>query len=268
MKNISLSSFFRDFFVTEFECTLSFAIIGTLFAKNATVSYAYFFIPLFLGLICMIPCIPIYIKEDMTIPQVIVQRSVELIVLEIVCVWSAWLLAGNFLGISGLVAVAISTASFDALSYCIMYKMEKAETERLNRKLKEFAEKTASKKQEVPEIAKMPVKTNPEIEAFGERGIQKQLSLAEILYFEADGELVFAYTKEEIFQIKLRLYQVEEIAKSTEIIRVSKSHLINMKKIESVRPALNSRLYVKMPNGEEVLVSRKYAHVLKDAMAA
>lgn len=47
---------------------------------------------------------------------------------------------------------------------------------------------------------------------------------------------------------------------------MSKSHLINVRKIESVRPALNSRMYVKMPNGEEVLVSRKYARSLKDAI--
>lgn len=34
-----------------------------------------------------------------------------------------------------------------------------------------------------------------------------------------------------------------------------------------LRPALNSRLYVRMQNGEEVLVSRKYAHVLKEMIA-
>ena len=44
-------------------------------------------------------------------------------------------------------------------------------------------------------------------------------------------------------------------------------HLVNLKKIVSVRPALNSRLYAKMPNDEEILVSRKYAHALKEAIA-
>ena len=105
------------------------------------------------------------------------------------------------------------------------------------------------------------------IEAFGDFDTKIKLPLKEILYFEADAERVFAYTTEEIYNVKLRLYQVEELSQSSGIIRVSKSHLINVQKIESVRPALNSRLYVKMLNGEEVLVSRKYAHILKAAIA-
>lgn len=107
----------------------------------------------------------------------------------------------------------------------------------------------------------------PKIEAFGEYDYCIKLPLAEILYFEADAEQVFAYTSEEIYNVKLRLYQIEEFSQQAGIIRVSKSHLVNVNKIQSVRPALNSRLYVRMPNGEEVLVSRKYAHVLKEMIA-
>ena len=66
--------------------------------------------------------------------------------------------------------------------------------------------------------------------------------------------------------MKLRLYQVEKLARAAGIVRASKSHLVNVRKIQSVRPALNSRLYVKMPNGEEVLVTRKYAPAVKAAM--
>lgn len=268
MKNMNLSSFFRDFFLTVFECTLSFAIIGSIFAHDAVISYKYFFLPSVLGVICMLPCIPVYIKEDMTIPQVIFQRSAELVVLEVVCIWGAHLLAGEFLGKIGLVAVGFSTACFDALSYFVMYKMEKAEAEKLNLKLKELSQQKDLAAHEKNEPVQMPFKRCEEIEAFGEDERTIHLPVADILYFEADGELVFAYTSEEIYQIKLRLYQIETIVKNAEIIRVSKSHLISLAKIQSVRPALNSRLYVKMPNGEEILVSRKYAHVLKDAMAA
>lgn len=268
MKNINLSSFFRDFFLTVFECTLSLAIIGSIFAHDAVISYKYFFLPPVLGVICMLPCLPVYLKEDMTIPQVIFQRSAELVVLEFVFLWISNLLAGEFLGKIGLVAVGFSTAFFDALSYFVMYKMEKAESERLNLKLKEIAEQKKSVENEIPKASQMPLKSIDEIEAFGEYGMQVYVPLEGILYFEADGEQVFAYTDEEIYQIKLRLYQIESISKTAEIIRVSKSHLINLNKIQSIRPALNSRLYVMMPNGEEILVSRKYAHVLKEAMAA
>ncbi|MCR5290311.1 MAG: LytTR family transcriptional regulator [Treponema sp.] len=262
--SINLTSFFRDLAFVETECTLSFAVIGSLFARNASISYSYFFIPLLMGLICMIPCIPVYIKDNMTIPQVIAQRSIELVILEIVCVWSAKLLAGTYLGTFGLIAVAFSVLFFDVLSYYIMFKMEQAESKRLNQKIKEIAEKARQTNiNNTDSQSPTPIK----IEGVGQHDCHVQLPLNDILYFEADAEQVFAYTNKEIYQIKMRLYQVESLSRPTGIIRVSKSHLINSHKIQSVRTALNSRLYARMPNGEDVLVSRKYAPLLKEAMS-
>lgn len=108
-----------------------------------------------------------------------------------------------------------------------------------------------------------PTDNSSDIEAFGDYDSRIKLPISRILYFEADAEQVFAYTEGEIYKVKLRLYQIEDLSLSTDIMRVSKSHLINVKHIHSIRPALNSRLYVKMQNGEEVLVSRKYAQDLK-----
>lgn len=103
------------------------------------------------------------------------------------------------------------------------------------------------------------------IEAFGDYDKRVKLPISRILYFEADAEQVFAYTEKEIYKVKLRLYQIEDLSQTSEIMRVSKSYLINVKMVQSIRPALNSRLYVMMQNGEEILVSRKYAHALKEA---
>ncbi|MCR5763917.1 MAG: LytTR family transcriptional regulator [Treponema sp.] len=265
--NINISAFFRDLFLVETECTFSFAIVGTLFARSASISYAYFFIPLMLGIICMIPCLPVYLKENMTIPQVIVQRVLELVILEAVCIWTGRLLAGAFLGKIGFFAVGASVLFFDVLSYTVMYLMEKAESKRLNEKLHGLAEKITASEVSGQEDSQQIEKKYASIEVFGEHNSHVLLSLREILYFEADGEMVFAYTNEEIYQVKQRLYQVESISHDEGIIRVSKSHLVNYHKIQSVRPALNSRMYAKMPNGEEVLVSRKYAPKLKESLA-
>ena len=260
--NLNLSAFFRDWFLVTSECTLSFAIIGTLFARNAVISYAYFFIPILLGFICMLPCLPVYLYENMTIPQVIAQRTAEFFVLVAVCVWMANLLAGEFLGKTGLFVVGLSVLVFDFLSYTVMYFMEKAESKRLNEKLKALSEK----KQELQPDADLINKIST-IEVFGEHNSKRKIPIAEILYFEADAEQVFAYTAKEIYQVKQRLYQVESLSRVAGIVRVSKSHLINLNKIQSVRTALNSRLYAKMANGEEVLVSRKYAPELKQSIS-
>lgn len=265
--NINLTSFFRDLFLVISESTLVFAIIGTIFAKTATISYSYFFLPILMGIICMIPCIPVYLLENMTIPQVIIQRGAELIVLEFVCIWNAKLLAGEFLGKLGLCAVGACVLIFDALSYFTAYKMEKAETERINKKIKELEEQRSKNEAEHQAPARGTEAKTEKIEVYGDHDSRTKLSLEEILYFEADADLVFAYTTKEIFQVKQRLYQVESLSRNTGIVRASKSYLINLNKIQSVRTALNSRLYAKMPNGEEVLISRKYAPALKEAMA-
>ena len=266
MKNVNISAFFRDLFFVETECVLSFAVIGTIFARDAAISYAHFFVPLALGVICMLPCVLVYIIENLSIPQVIVQRAAELVVLEAVCVWTARFLAGGFLGKLGLAAVAASVLVFDALSYSVAYFLEKAESERLNKKLLELAQKNSDGGTE-PCAKNDGDKNAGTIEAFGDKNQRARIPIAEILYFEADAEQVFAYTEKEIFQVHQRLYQVESLGGSSGIIRVSKSHLVNLRKIQSVRTALNSRLYAKMPNGEEVLVSRKYTPALKERIA-
>lgn len=90
-----------------------------------------------------------------------------------------------------------------------------------------------------------------------------QVSLSDVLYFEAVGEQVFAYTENEVYQVKVRLYEVEEQYRRYKFVRCSKSVIVNLTKIESFRPALDSRLYAKMKNGEDIVVSRMYAKEIK-----
>lgn len=89
------------------------------------------------------------------------------------------------------------------------------------------------------------------------------IQLADILYFEAVGEEVFAYTNKEVYFVKNRLYELEELYKNQKFIRCSKSVLINILMVESIRPTLNSRYLIKMKNGEDLMVSRLYAKQVK-----
>lgn len=94
---------------------------------------------------------------------------------------------------------------------------------------------------------------------YAENKESSQLPIADVLYIEAVGEKVFAYTNDQVYEMKARLYQLEEMLEPHRLIRASKSLLINMFYITSVRPALNGRLYAKMENGENLLVTRNYA---------
>lgn len=86
----------------------------------------------------------------------------------------------------------------------------------------------------------------------------------DILYFEIVDGIVFAYTVDGVYEIKGRLYQVEEKVSRRTIFRASKAMLVNVEHITSVRTALNGRLYAKMENGEEILITRRYAKEIED----
>ena len=88
--------------------------------------------------------------------------------------------------------------------------------------------------------------------------------IEDVLYFETVDGRVFAYTVDCVYEIKGRLYQVEEKVSRRNICRASKTMLVNMEHIISVRTALNGRLYARMENGEEILITRRYAKDIED----
>ena len=90
------------------------------------------------------------------------------------------------------------------------------------------------------------------------------IRVEDIFYFETVDGLVFAYTMDSVYEIKGRQYQVEEKVKRRNICRASKTMLVNVEHIISVRTALNGRLYARMENGEEILITRRYAKEVED----
>lgn len=91
-----------------------------------------------------------------------------------------------------------------------------------------------------------------------------KVRINDILYFEAVGEHVFAYTEEGVYEVKMRLYQIEEELIKNKIMRASKSFLINLFRVSAVTPALNGRLIATMDNGEKVMISRQYAKAITE----
>lgn len=92
---------------------------------------------------------------------------------------------------------------------------------------------------------------------------QRNICFDDILYIEAVGKKVFAYTEDSFFEIKERLYEVEERLNPHKFVRCSKAFLVSLLKVDSIRPALNGRYCVRMKNGEDIIISRKYAQAVK-----
>lgn len=93
-----------------------------------------------------------------------------------------------------------------------------------------------------------------------------QFNLAEVIYFEAVDEKVFAYTQHMAYELKNRLYELEQAYKSKHFVRCAKSFVLNLMMLESISPAMNGRFIAHMKNKEEVIISRQYVPTLKQAV--
>ena len=93
-----------------------------------------------------------------------------------------------------------------------------------------------------------------------------QFDLEDVFYFEAVDERVFAYTKEKAYEMKIRLYELENAYSGYNFVRCSKSLIVNLMKLEGISPALNGRFTAHMKSGEKIIISRQYVPALKLAV--
>lgn len=100
---------------------------------------------------------------------------------------------------------------------------------------------------------------------YSEEGIS-MLSPKEIYYFESVDNKVFAYTKDSVFEIRMKLYELEEQLTGTDFLRISKSTIVNLPKVRHLAPKLNGRFEATMKNGEIVVISRQYMGALKEKL--
>ena len=93
-----------------------------------------------------------------------------------------------------------------------------------------------------------------------------EVPLIDIFYAESVDNRVFIYTAKESYEVRLKLYELEEMMKGRSFLRVQKSMLLNLMKVKSIKPALSGRYSAILKNGEEVVISRKYVANLKQTL--
>lgn len=74
---------------------------------------------------------------------------------------------------------------------------------------------------------------------------------------------VFLYTEKDVYEIKQKLYEIEDTYQGMDYFRVSKSVILNLSKIQHLSPVLGSRLEATLLNGERIMISRQYVAALK-----
>ncbi|MBD5457838.1 MAG: LytTR family transcriptional regulator [Lachnospiraceae bacterium] len=89
------------------------------------------------------------------------------------------------------------------------------------------------------------------------------LDVAEVVYIESVDRKTFMYTKKDVYESEFKLYELEQQLEPCGFFRASKSSLIQLKYIKSLRADINRRIKVTLENGEQLIVSRQYAEELK-----
>ena len=85
------------------------------------------------------------------------------------------------------------------------------------------------------------------------------LDVAKILYIDTVDKKTFFYTKTEVYETTLKLYELEERLSINDFMRANKSCIINFNQIQSIKADLDGKLLVTVNNGEKLLISRQYA---------
>jgi len=92
------------------------------------------------------------------------------------------------------------------------------------------------------------------------------LKAEDVYYFDTVDEKVFIYTADCVYETVLKLFEIEERFEGTGIIRVNKSTILNLMKIDHVLPLVNGRIQAVLQNGETIIISRQYVPSFKNKL--
>ncbi|MEG0971781.1 MAG: LytTR family DNA-binding domain-containing protein [Lachnospiraceae bacterium] len=92
------------------------------------------------------------------------------------------------------------------------------------------------------------------------------LPLEQILFFETTDSKISAHTVDNVYLVKYRLYELEEILPKN-FIRISKSTIMNLDHVYAINRNLTSASIVEFNNTyKQVCVSRYYFRTLQEKM--
>lgn len=88
---------------------------------------------------------------------------------------------------------------------------------------------------------------------------QVVISPGELLYVESVEGKTFGYTEQEVYRMNYTLQQLEVLLQKEYFFRCSKSMIMNINKVASLRSLSSNRIDATMENGEHIMISRTYA---------
>lgn len=97
-------------------------------------------------------------------------------------------------------------------------------------------------------------------------GEEFSIPLSDVFYIESVDKKTFVYGETEVYQTGLRLAELEKMLSHAGFVRVSKSVILNIEKLQGVKNLANSRLEAFLSNNERICVSRKYLKEIRKVL--
>lgn len=104
---------------------------------------------------------------------------------------------------------------------------------------------------------------NTKIIGTDERGEKVMLSAGEIVRFYAENQRVMAQAAEGTYRIQQKLYELEDDLDATQFFRISKSEIVNLRKIRKLDMDIVGTIRVILTDGTETYTSRRKVTNLK-----
>ena len=91
------------------------------------------------------------------------------------------------------------------------------------------------------------------------------LDFDDIFMIRVEDKQTKVFTEDRDYLVKKPLYQIEESLDSN-FVRVSKTTIVNLRKIKRVAPSLKGMMFIELKNGLKDNISRKYLAEFKSAL--
>ncbi len=92
------------------------------------------------------------------------------------------------------------------------------------------------------------------------------LPQGEFLRFYTDGKGVSAQTAEDVWAVRLRLYELEEMLDRTRFVRISSGEIINLDRVTAVDLSLSGTIRMTLDGTIHAYVSRRYVKKIKETL--
>lgn len=95
---------------------------------------------------------------------------------------------------------------------------------------------------------------------------ERMVNILDIYYIESVDKKTFVYLEQTVYHTDFRLYQLKEQLYKYGFVQISKSCILNINALESIKPLFNSRMEATLKNGEKVYINRNYLKEVKKAL--